>query len=90
LLLSSNNGNTWVEATATANPLVWTLSTTLTESNTLKAMVVDDAGNQGSTVSQAYTLDTNPSKVIDVSITTASGIENNSLNLKLIFYVNVD
>jgi large repetitive protein len=80
LLLSSNNGNTWTEATATADPLVWTLSTTLTESNNLKAIVVDDAGNQGSTSSQAYTLDTNASKVIDVAITTASGIQNNTLN----------
>ncbi|RIX42991.1 MAG: DUF4347 domain-containing protein [Rhodocyclales bacterium GT-UBC] len=57
--VSLNNGSTWTTATATVGQNTWSLSgQTLTASSTLEIKVTDAAGNDGSTFSQAYVLDT--------------------------------
>ncbi len=56
---SLDNGSTWVNITSkvSGTTLTWN-GVTLMGSNTLKLKVTDAAGNDGTTASQAYTLDT--------------------------------
>jgi hypothetical protein len=56
--VSADNGATWSTATASVGNNTWSHTTTLVSSNTLKIRVVDAAGNAGTTLSQAYVLDT--------------------------------
>ena len=56
--VSIDNGSTWTTATSTVGSNTWSYATTLTASNTLKVRVADAAGNGGTALSQAYTLDT--------------------------------
>jgi uncharacterized delta-60 repeat protein/uncharacterized repeat protein (TIGR02059 family) len=57
--VSLNNGATWTTATTTVGANTWSLAgQTLTASNTLRVRVSDTAGNNGTTASQAYVLDT--------------------------------
>ena len=71
--VSLDNGSTWQDATAAAGQKTWSLSgQTLTGSSTLKVRVVDTAGNNGTAVSQAYTLDTSaPSAPGGLTMATA-------------------
>jgi|GEM_PF-3476483 len=56
---SLDNGSTWTDITAkvSGTTLTWN-GVTLAGSNTLKLKVTDNAGNDGTVASQAYTLDT--------------------------------
>ncbi|MVW64032.1 DUF4347 domain-containing protein, partial [Massilia sp. NEAU-DD11] len=56
--VSLDNGAHWTTASATVGTNTWSLSATLTGSNTLKVRVVDSVGNAGTADSHAYTLDT--------------------------------
>jgi large repetitive protein len=56
--VSIDNGASWNAATTTVGQSSWSLSTTLTASDTLKVRVSDAVGNHGTTYSQAYVLDT--------------------------------
>ncbi|ATC63708.1 hypothetical protein CMV30_06930 [Nibricoccus aquaticus] len=57
--VSIDNGSTWTTTTSTVGMNSWSLSgQTLTSSNTLKIRVTDTAGNNGTTFSRAYVLDT--------------------------------
>ncbi|MFT3858106.1 MAG: Ig-like domain-containing protein [Aquabacterium sp.] len=59
VLVSLDNGATWAAASATVGQNTWALAgQTLSASNTLKVKVQDGAGNDGTTSSQAYVLDT--------------------------------
>ncbi len=54
--VSLDSGSTWSEASVSGNS--WSISAQLASSNTLKAKVMDAAGNEGPVLSQAYVLDT--------------------------------
>jgi hypothetical protein len=57
--VSTDNGSTWTTATTSVGANTWSLAgVTLTASDTLKVRVADTAGNNGTTASQAYVLDT--------------------------------
>ncbi|WP_195763541.1 Ig-like domain-containing protein [Duganella guangzhouensis] len=57
--VSLDNGNTWVNASASTGSTNWTLSgRTLSGSDTLQVRVNDAAGNHGAAWSAAYVLDT--------------------------------
>ncbi|WP_239231470.1 DUF4347 domain-containing protein, partial [Comamonas aquatica] len=56
--ISLNNGANWSSADATVGSSTWSQAATLGGSNTLQVRVVDDAGNSGPTLLQAYVLDT--------------------------------
>jgi len=57
--ISTDNGQTWLDAAATVGQSTFSLAgQTLSGSNTLKVRVADTAGNTGITFSQAYVLDT--------------------------------
>lgn len=56
--ISLNNGANWSTADATVGSSTWSQAATLGGSNTLQVRVVDDAGNSGPTLLQAYVLDT--------------------------------
>ncbi|KRB42459.1 Ig-like domain-containing protein [Phenylobacterium sp. Root700] len=61
VLVSTDNGATWITASATVGSSAWSLAgVTLSQSDTLKVRVVDLAGNAGATYAQAYVLDTTP------------------------------
>jgi len=57
--VSLDNGSSWTAATATVGSNAWSLAgVTLAGSSTLKVMVNDLAGNNGTVLSQAYVYDT--------------------------------
>ncbi|MBL9203484.1 MAG: hypothetical protein JNN01_00260, partial [Opitutaceae bacterium] len=57
--VSINNGSTWANATASVGTNTWSLAgLTLLGSDTLRVRVTDGAGNSGTTLTQAYALDT--------------------------------
>ncbi|MBF0462794.1 MAG: VCBS repeat-containing protein, partial [Magnetococcales bacterium] len=57
--VSLDNGASWTAATDTVGQNTWSLAgQTLTASNTLQVKVTDLAGNDGTSASQAYVLDT--------------------------------
>lgn len=64
--VSFNNGASWSNATAAGDQ--WSVTTTLTGSNTLQVRVIDGAGNAGSIYSQAWTLDTTAPTVTASSV----------------------
>ena len=55
--VSLDNGSTWSTATSTVGQSAWSISLTLSASDTLKVRVADEAGNTGTLASQAYALD---------------------------------
>ncbi|TPW10500.1 MAG: fibronectin type III domain-containing protein, partial [Halothiobacillaceae bacterium] len=78
--VSLDNGSTWTNATTTVGQSTWSLSgVTLSASSTLKVRVTDNAGNSGTTFSQAYVLDTTapaaPSTP-DMTAATDTGVSN--------------
>jgi gliding motility-associated-like protein len=57
--VSLNNGASYSQASITTGTDTWSLSNvTLSGSSTLKVVVQDNAGNRGTAIEQAYTLDT--------------------------------
>ncbi|MBL9207199.1 MAG: hypothetical protein JNN01_19070, partial [Opitutaceae bacterium] len=57
--VSLDNGSTWTTATSSVGSNTFSLSgVTLSGSDTLRVRVTDTAGNSGTTLSQAYVLDT--------------------------------
>jgi hypothetical protein len=56
--VSFDNGGSWSLANDATGSKNWSLSTTLSGSNTIKVRVVDDAGNSGASSPYAYVLDT--------------------------------
>ncbi len=69
VLVSLDNGNTWVPAVHVPGSTSWTLSgVVLTGSNTLQVKLEDAAGNSGPAFKQAYVLDTT------APATTPSGV----------------
>jgi len=57
--VSLDNGSTWTTATNTIGQNAWSLAgQTLSGSSTLQVRVTDAAGNSGTALTQAYTLDT--------------------------------
>jgi gliding motility-associated-like protein len=58
--VSFNNGTSYAPATITAGDNAWSIATTLTASNTLKARVVDALGNIGTEYSKGYVYDIVP------------------------------
>ncbi|WP_414665060.1 beta strand repeat-containing protein [Horticoccus sp. 23ND18S-11] len=67
--VSLDNGSTWTTATTTIGLNTWSLAgQTLSASNTLRVRVKDTAGNAGTTLAQAYTLDTTAPTVTSVSV----------------------
>ncbi|MBP6879325.1 MAG: hypothetical protein KBC34_14965 [Phenylobacterium sp.] len=73
--VSTDNGASWTTAAATAGSNTWSLSgVTLVQSDTLQARVVDAAGNEGTSLSQAYTYDTvAPTGLSNVSLSNDTG-----------------
>lgn len=78
--VSLDNGATWATASAPVGGNAWTLAATLAASNTLKVRVSDLAGNHGAVFSQAYVLDTTVPTVASVALTSATLIQNSTLN----------
>lgn len=73
VLVSLDNGGSWVSATATVGSNSWSLAgQTLTGSNTLLVKVSDLAGNDGAVMSQAYVYDT------EATVPTVDALTSNS------------
>ncbi len=74
VLVSLDNGATWVEATAAAGSAAWSLAgQTLVGSNTLQVKVTDLAGNDGPVYAQAYTIKTGATANLDVQFSNDTG-----------------
>lgn len=77
--VSVDNGLTWATATGAAGTNAWSIAATLGSANAvLLARVVDAAGNAGSNLVQAYTLDTAapPASTPDLDAGSDSGLSN--------------
>ncbi|MCJ0743646.1 beta strand repeat-containing protein [Pedobacter montanisoli] len=70
VMVSLNNGATYTYANCVVGTKSWSLvGVTLTASGTIKVLVQDLAGNQGTALAQSYTLDTTaPTAVITSSV----------------------
>ncbi|NBP46117.1 MAG: hypothetical protein EBU72_13050, partial [Betaproteobacteria bacterium] len=80
VMLSKDNGQSWVTASATVGSTAWSMAdVTLSEKDTLKAKVVDTAGNDGIVAAKAYELDTQSPGITGVTV-TATGAKNSTLN----------
>ncbi|MDZ5461527.1 DUF4347 domain-containing protein, partial [Azohydromonas lata] len=72
VLVSLDGGAHWDEATVDASGRAWTLdNATLTGSNTLKAKVVDAAGNESAEFERDYVLDTTEPAITAVDVPAA-------------------
>ena len=87
---SVDGGGTWSNITSkvSGTAVSWD-GATLSGSSSIQFKVTDAAGNDGPVASQAYTLDSSAPTISDMSLTDATGIQNNTLNAGDIVSVTV-
>ncbi|WP_269714922.1 Ig-like domain-containing protein [Caulobacter sp. NIBR2454] len=85
VLVSTNNGATWAEATASVGSSGWSYGgVTLTGSDTIQVQVADSAGNGGAILSQAYVLDTTaPTIAVTSNVSTLKAGETATITFTL-------